>query len=214
MIGLKHGYCLGNWYVYFYIYSLLLLPWIKRMTNKHDILVSVLIMLATGLLSYFVKPSNIYYRALKECLHYTPLLVLGYLFAKKNVFGKIKYEIVWGRKFICLLLAVLLIRFAKGSVLGVSTDIVFVPMLFIFILSIKQRLHKNVIRSLSLFGKNSTFIWFIHCIFFSNATKAVFQSSSIWPNNILIVFLVVTSISLLGATLLNYITSKIKLLYQ
>lgn len=214
MVGLKHGYCLGNWYVYFYIYSLLLLPCLKKLTYKHDIVVTLSIILISGISSYFIPTSNIYFQAIKECLHYTPLLVLGYLFAKRDVFCRIRFEKVRSWKLICLLLIAMLIRFAKGSVLGVSTDMVFVPMLFIFIISFRQRLHKCVVSILSVFGKNSTFIWFIHCVFFSNATKSVFQSSQFWPDNILSVFLVVTAVSLLVAMLLNYLMSKFKLSYQ
>lgn len=211
MFGLKHGYCLGNWYVYFYLYSLLLIPCIKWLSVRVNIVVTSLVFLCLGITSYFLPTSNIYLQALKECFHYTPLLAVGLLFAKEKVFDKVKNDTVMNWKFICLFLVVLLLRFVKGSILGISTDIVFVPLLFMLLISMRQLFGNKLNKLFVLLGHNSTFMWFIHCLFFSTATRAIFQSASFWSDNIIIVFLLVTLVSLIAAMLLNYMVSLVKL---
>ena len=45
-------------------------------------------------------------------------------------------------------------------------------------------------------------MWFIHCIFFSVATRGVFQDTPIWINSVPIVFVIVTLISYAIAAML------------
>lgn len=49
----------------------------------------------------------------------------------------------------------------------------------------------------------------LNCLFFSKATKSFFQSSEMWPSNIIVVFVIVTVVSYIGSVVFNTIFKKL-----
>lgn len=134
MIGLEHEYCLGNWYVYFYIYCLLILPLFKYIFHKEYIVKTLIVVLLCGVLSYVTNSNNIYLQAFSTCMFYTPILVMGYVCAKTQILSLLGRVITRKSLWFALLLFACLIRILFGDWhWGISTDTVIVP---IFIISI------------------------------------------------------------------------------
>ena len=202
-VGLMSQYNLGNWYVYFYIYALFALPFISRLL-KHDTWRRLFILIAFScIISYFTESSQYMLRAISQCFFYTPILAIGYVSAQTQILNKLSKLsdnfVFWRFLFIILVL----LRCGSGGKLGISTDIVFVPL---FILSVTTLYGGGRIlfsTTLSSLGRNSLFMWFIHAIPLSTATKEYFQNSPIWTNNIIILYISLVIISYLLSITLN-----------
>jgi len=202
MIGLQHEYCLSNWYVFFYMYALAVMPLIVLLLRKHMYVRMVILMLICGIVSYFIPVQNDYFH-IKDCLYYTPVLAMGYVFASKSLFSLllsyVKSKGVW---WLCFAF-VLICRFFVGGIYGISTDIVVAPCIIATVILMSEGKHSPVL--LKSLGTNSLLIWFLHVAFFSYYTKMAFQNNDFWPQNLVGVFLLITISSYSVALLLNWI---------
>lgn len=208
-VGLMSQYNLGSWYIYFYIYALLVLPFIARLLKQNTWTRLFYLIAFSCVASYFTESSQFILRALSLCFFYTPILAIGYACAQTQIIGTISKlsdnAILW---FIILLTTVLL-RCITGGKYGFSTDIVFVPL---FILSVAVFAWGGKIlfsKTLSSLGRNSMFMWFIHAIPLSDATRAFFQDSVLWTNNVLILYFVLVVVSYLLSVGLKNVLKKV-----
>ena len=198
LFGLEPQYCLGNWYVYFYMYALLILPMLKKWLEYQGLWRLIVAIVA------FVSLRLVYSenRYMDNCFMYSQMLVVGMFCAKSQVlthFGeKVRSRCVW---FVIALLAVF-IRCISG-IMGLTTDVVAVPIFVIAICGLSQGYEKSLLfLSLTKLGKCSTYMWFIHCLFFSDATRNVLQHLPIWSNSLLGAFVVATVVSFVLSLLL------------
>jgi hypothetical protein len=109
-------------------------------------------------------------------------------------------QYTFGLQLLCLLLRcdVVLVVLRGGT-----TDVIVVPFFIIAVCGIFQEKENTyTFRILTQLGKCSTYMWFIHCIFFSDATRGVFQNMPIWINSLPVIFVVVTLISYAIAAIL------------
>ena len=203
LIGLSPYYNLGNWYIYFYIYALLILPVIAYLVKKNTTYSTLAIIILAYTLSFLISGESITSRAMHDCLQYTPILCFGYVCAKTQVFvrwsGYVRQRFVW------LLLALFAILLRSVGLKGISTDIVSVPLFILAICNITSW-GGQILQSL---GRNSTLMWFIHAIPLSSASGRFFQESDYWINNPILLFVALVAISYLMAIVLNKLMHKI-----
>lgn len=208
-LGLRHEYNLANWYIYFYVYALLLLPVIFRFCKKKGWIKLAIIFLACGFVSYGINDSHYLSSALKECVRYTPTLMIGYLCAKTQILSvvasKIDNRYVW----LIVALVAFALRCYATSIKGFVTDVVFVPVFVLSLSALFKGCEQSVTtRLLTMLGTNSTLMWFLHVIPLSDATRNLFQHSHLWINDILVQFVLLTILSFVVAWLLNNLFYK------
>lgn len=212
LFGLKHSFNLGNWYIYFYIYAMLILPLVAKILKSKELIKTILVVSVAGISSYFVPRDTIVGEVVKSCLEWTPLLVIGFVSAKTQILSKLSTYINNVYLWLIIVLLAVAIRCGISGIIGIKTDVISVPVFVISIAAIfTGREHSIIGKTLSVLGTNSTYMWFIHCLFFSSATNAIFQSWSIWPNNIIILYISVTVVTLLLSIFLKNIISYISL---
>lgn len=200
LLGVMHQYNLGNWYIYFYIYALLVLPIIKQVFHKNCFQRLFILVVICGGLTYFNVSTNIYLMALRECTRYTSLLAIGFVCAKSGILSG--YSIVIKSRLIWLLIAVLvtLFRCCISGAFGIVADVLTVPVFIIAISGTFQGLESHWFAKLfTRLGLVSAMMWFVHALPFSSATRTLFQTSNIWTNNVVMLFLCVTLSSYLIA---------------
>lgn len=210
LFGLEHQYCLGNWYIYFYVYALLLLPLLKRWLKPQGLWRPIVAVALFATLRYICAGN----RYVDNCFAYSQMLVVGMYCAKTQILSRWSRHIKSRTLWLTLFLLAVLLRCFSGA-MGFTTDVVAVPIVVIAVCGLSQGYEQNfLVRVLTSLGKHSTYIWFIHCLFFSNATRGVLQSLPIWSNSLPIVFVLVTLFSYALATLMGWIETyfqKIKL---
>ena len=206
LFGLTPYYNLGNWYVYFYIYALLILPLMSYCIKRKKILSICSFIFLPSILSLLIKQDSIGTKVLYNCLIYTPILAIGFV-AAYTQFYVILIKFI-SHKFVWIILAVsAIVLRTVGVVKGFNSDIIYVP-LFIFSIS-AIGWNNKILMSL---GKNSTFMWFFHAIPLSTATAHIFQDNPIWINNPFFLFIALTIISYLFAVIARRLFHALKLL--
>jgi len=154
-------------------------------------------------------------QAANECVSYTPTLVVGYVCAKTEILSRLCDRVTSKKKYIWFLIALLVIvvRSYGNTIKGFKTDVICVPA---FVMAVSalfvQKEKSTAARIMTIFGKNSTLIWFIHAIPLSDAARRLFQTNPLWPNNLLVLYIVLTLVSLALAIMGNYIFEKTKII--
>ena len=204
LLGLEFQYNCASWFVLFYVYAMLTILPISFFADRKPYLTLLLTTIVFGVTASFIpKGINIWLNAVHRCSFYTPVLVVGYVAAKKQW---VKY-IPQLSADVYLLTAILVLaaRCMMSSVKGFTTDTIFAP---IFILAAVAYLNRAQIaecikKCLERLGAVSMYMWFIHAVFYSDYTKSVFQNSPLWINNPFVSFVIVAAISYLFAELIT-----------
>lgn len=196
VVGLKAQYNLGNWYVYFYLFALCILPLVNMILQKRIWTLVAAMIVVAGILWSIISSNDFVSTAIKNCLIYFQVLVVGFACAKTQILSRMSLRIssviVW---FVLAILAVIL-RCGFSMICGLSTDIILIPIFVISISALFQTCNSSMVKTvLSALGASSTLMWFIHAIPFSDGTRVLFQNSPVWVNSVLAQFIIVTMLS-------------------
>ena len=184
LFGINSEYNFFSWFVAFFTYAMIVLPFMSRLIDKWPVIATVSLIAASWLIEAAVHTApgwsdNDWTQRLFDCMLCTPGMLLGYLFAHKAWFTVIRLPnhpsmIVLAS--LCVGLAFLLRNFL-GSVAGFNLDFFYAP-LFIFAVLIVFNLYKLPIitRVLTALGGVSVYMWFFHALFFTDAVRSVY-----WP---------------------------------
>jgi len=197
MFGLKWNLNCASWYVSFYIFIMILLPLIANIIDKNEVKNSVLLILLCGIVATFLGLfKNVFADAFQRCFFYLPLVIVGYVVAKLNLLNKIAIR---NKHLVYLLLFIVIgVRCAVSALKGFSLDILCVP-LFIYCVTVvfKNLSLRSLKGLLSSLGKVSLYMWFLHAVFYSVAVRSAFAKYILWPNNLLVSFMLVVILSYL-----------------
>lgn len=152
MFGLQSQYNLGNWYIYFYVYALLVLPLLKRWLSHEGIWRLIVVIAVFGILTTIFSTSSI----LVNCFRYSQVLAVGLFCAKTQVLSK------WSDKINSIYLWIAIALFAvalRCGIKGVTTDVIAVPFFIIAVCGIFQEKENTyTFRILTQLGKCSTYM--------------------------------------------------------
>lgn len=215
MFGVNQHYNLGNWYIYFYIYALAVMPLFMKLMRTKLWVKTAIVIIICGLMSIFIHGDNQALQAIINCIKYTPILIMGYACAKSQIFdlivSRIKSRYVW----LVVALVAFALRCYATSVKGFVTDIVFVPIIIVAVSAMFVGKENGVIsKVLVMLGSNSTLMWFVHALPFSDATRSIFQTSPLWVNNVIVLYLCITTISFIIAYLGNMMFYKLGIIQK
>lgn len=169
------------WYVYFYIFTMLVLPfWVKRLTDKPvvDIVVSYAICTLTYGAMWMLKVEgleiviNVFY----DSFFWFMCVLAGFFVAKYDVFGKL-YQVFYTPnvlKSVLIIIAVLICRMNWTKLCGVPLDSIYVTIVIFELLNIfADNRCKVVNRFFEFVGHHSTNVWFLHGVFFDPVTNVL-----------------------------------------
>lgn len=184
LIGVNSSLNWFSWFVVFYIYAMIVMPFIGRFIDRKPLFWSFIFIggsFAGEVLLHELYPhyqENDWTQRLFDCLLQTPCMILGYLFAKKRWFTSIhipqsRYVSLFAVIFIVL---ILITRSFKSAILGFNMDFFYVPLFIISVLIIfNQSTNRYVVRVFTELGNTSVYMWFFHALFFTALTRSVYQ---------------------------------------
>ncbi len=208
---------LFNWYVRVYVITMLMLPLAARYTKERGLLWEIAGFVLVWLLAValrWVLPEDFWLGAfLKQTCMYFPCSAAGYFLARYQLLDR---AAAWVKGRLPAVLRVIL-----GAVLFCGTvwlydrtynvevldialqrDFYLIPGLMLgYVLVWSPRL-KMTNRVLGILGRYSMEMWFLHAIFFADATKEVFQPIGYFPRNPVLVICWIAALSL-GAAMLT-----------
>lgn len=198
--GIKGHLSWVNWFIHFYIWSMIIMPFVGRLIDRNPYLLGVLaITIAyTGEVAlHQLVPTyqeNCYLQTLFNCLIQTPTMILGYVFARKQIFQKIQVKELngIGRKILLasvivfIMLAILVVRSKVGAILGFGLDLFYAPMMIGCILYLFNQFQMpKFSKVMASLGNNSVYMWFFHGLFFTAVVRSIYQplimiSTNLW----------------------------------
>lgn len=196
MIGIDETVLWVSWFVYLYIWTMIVMPFIGRLIDRKPLVWSLFFMavFAAALVLYkYLCPQyadNSWTLALFNCLMQTPLVILGYLFGRLRLFERLQ---VPTNGFSLVIATIGIVASLGMRMLSLGTIPEFLlsfiePVLCIFCILVLFRsgMEFNIFsRFFGELGDKSVYMWFIHPLFFVPMTTAVYGrlvliSSSLW----------------------------------
>lgn len=198
LLGIEETISWVSWFIFLYIWAMIIMPFICRLIDCKSYLWSGLCAIASWgamvVVHYFVPNFSQYdlWRVLFVCLGWTPTIILGYLFAKEKLFQRIQLSNHWMVTAFAVIMIVVVL-FAKSIFHGISilnADIVYATVIITCILVIfSQSKLPWFSKILIELGNKSVYMWFIHALFFTAATRPAYQHFVMISDNLCIVCL-------------------------
>lgn len=204
------------WYVHFYIISMLILPLLVKLTNENkvfNITFPILCCVAIYNIANAIHISNAPYimSDIAESAFWFPCIWIGYCCHKYDFFSildkTIKHKSIIVN-FIVILL-ILGIRIQLQNFHNLNLDIIYTPIVIFELVNIFSKLNSVVTNSFMFLGHQSLNIWFLHSIFFSYATKEIFQPIAYIPKNPVLVVIWVILLCIPFSLVTNFIINLI-----
>lgn len=196
MFGIDETLLWVSWFVFLYIWAMIVMPFAGRLIDKKPYLWVVLLMalsyVAQVSIWYFVDTFNSQagWHAIFVCFSWTPTILLGYLFARKELFQKIKLPNNWLVTVVAIVIVAITL-WAKMVLPGIKIlnfDIIYAPIIILCILIVFSQFRLRWLSIImSELGEKSVYMWFVHALFFTAATRPVYHKFVMISENLWIV---------------------------
>lgn len=196
MFGVEETLTWVSWFVYLYIWAMIVMPFFGRLIDRKPYFWTAVLAFASysalvvihELVPEFGKSD--FWHPLFVCFSWTPTILLGYLFARKEIFQKLRIPNHWlvTVAAIVLIPVVLYLKMVFPGIKILNFDIVYAPMIITCILVIFTQYKMEVpSKILSELGDKSVYMWFVHALFFTAATRPVYHRFVMISDNLWII---------------------------
>lgn len=231
LVGIDSSFNYYSWFVYFFIFAMLVMPFISRFIDNKPVLNTAIVVIAVVLLSVVVHEiprflgwfgiyvpdivDNKPLLALFFSLSMTPSMVLGYLFAHEGYFeridiGRLSKPLTLILCVAIMVLALALRHFWSPVHIPFQFDFFYAPLMIGAIVVLFNKFEwKPVRKALVKIGEVSVYMWFFHALFFVEAVKWFYQPAiTIFSNlNLVVLWTMVLTffVSWLIKTVVSYV---------
>lgn len=193
-VGLTRPTMVFCWYVVFYFTAMFILPIYSRLSEKNSVLpffFSLIIPLIIIPIAEKAIPANLSgLFQLVDNLQWFPCVAIGYVFAQHKLFFNILKAVTTKNIFINIIIGgfFMIIPFVARK-FSANYDFIYAPLFIYGLVSITNLIkNRKLLFPLSIIGKYSLSMWFLHCAFF-NTYKEYTQWLLFLPKNPVLVLL-------------------------
>ena len=210
MFGIEETLTWVSWFVYLYIWAMIVMPFFGRLIDRKPYFWTAALAFASYLALVVIHElvpefgKSDFWHPLFVCFSWTPAILLGYLFARKELFQKLRIPNHWlvTVATIVLIPVVLYLKMVFPGIKILNFDIVYAPVIIACILVIFSQYRMKVTsRILAELGDKSVYMWFVHALFFTAATRPVYHRIVMISDNLWIIAL--------WTIVLSYISSAV-----
>jgi len=204
------------WYVLFYVVFLLVYPLLAKLSKRSFWSDSLLYFICLYIVSIVISKQSIiiFSQAITRFIErfglWGTIGMIGHLFAKYEMFEKAdtllkrQNKLGWNKikiLMLMLLIGMMVVRFMMGNI--AITDMIYAPVYIYTITTLCNNIKLKWIDGiLFCFAKNSTYMWFVHSIFFT--PNNTLQWLAYFPKHPLLILVWSLSISLLCSIVLMW----------
>ena len=197
LFGIDSSFNYYSWFVYFFIFAMVVMPFISRFIDKKPIRNTIIVIVVASLFAVIVHEvhrlfavfdimipnvvDNKPHLAFFNCCMMTPIMSLGYLFAHEGYYERIKvsdkprlYTFI-----ICLVIILLsfILRHLTSNIHNpFQLDIFYAPLVIGSIVVLFNRFRWTYFRRLMIkIGELSVYMWFFHALFYTKAVRWFYQ---------------------------------------
>ena len=198
MFGIDETLLWVSWFVFLYIWAMMVMPFMGRLIDRRPYLWTIILFIASFVAQFvvwFFVPnfnSNPWWHALFVCFSWNPTILLGYLFAQRKWFQKIRIPNHWSVPIIATILVfvVLYMKMVLPGIKILNFDIIYAPVIILCILIVFSQFKlKYLSKVMAELGDKSVYMWFVHALFFTATTRPVYHQFVMISNNLWIVAL-------------------------
>lgn len=213
LVGIDSQFNYYSWFVYFFIYAMIVMPFLARFINRcplRNLIITVVV-------AYFLEVAvhaipgmleNKPLLAIFNCLFHTPGMALGYYFAHKSIYQRIRVpsqllSLIIGMAMIVL---PLIPRHFCTAIYGFQLDFIYAPIVICGILLIFNSCKLKILNNTFIeLGKVSVYMWFFHALFFTKAVSWAYQSFITVFKDVNLVIIWAILLTFITSWIINYI---------
>lgn len=231
LVGIDSRFNYYSWFVYFFIFAMLVMPFVSRYIDRKPVRNMVIVVIITVLLSVFVHEiprflgwvgiqvpdivDNKPHLALFFSLNMMPPTVLGYLFAREGYYERINIG-NWSkpRTFVlCVAMmafALALKHFWSPVYIPFQFDFFYAPLMIGAIVVLFNKFEWKLVRkALMKIGEVSVYMWFFHALYFTHDVKWFYQPTITIFSDINLVVLWAIVLAFIASWLIKSVVDRI-----
>ena len=209
-LGLSSTVMIFAWYVPFYCISTLVMTALQNLLNKNigigvivGILFPIIIFAALGKLPL----SNEIKKMFNNTKHWFPCISIGFMSYKYEWLQKIDRALQNVNRYAVSILFIGLCFISRYFISAL--DFVYGLLLVYAIVNLKINVNSIVGRAVYLCGKNSSNMWFLHCLYFGEATRNVVQPLAFFVKNPILIYIIAVFELIVVSEMINLIRKKV-----
>lgn len=195
LFGVSESLNWYSWFVSLYIFCMVVLPLLHRWLDEKPLFATIgfsiaFYVLEVGIHTLPIWESNKWVYSLFNNCMLMPTVLLGYYFAKQQVFQKIRIPRHWTMALMGMGLIVLAFigNGIIGAVMGFHLYIIYATMCILGILIIFNGCRLPILsKILTSLGNVSVYMWFFHALFFTSIVRTIYQPFILVSDNIFII---------------------------
>lgn len=168
------------WYVHFFIFCMLVMPWVSKGFRFHPVVniglaLGIPFALEAGIKVVFPNFGEItMLQVLFNCMLYFGVFLVGYLMAQYNIIRRVNLSWILG---LLLMVAAIGLRIVLRhfNTFGFNMDAICAPIFVVGAAKFFEGVPAKYTSAFDVLGKYSTGMWFFHAVFFATYVKDYFQ---------------------------------------
>ncbi len=198
LFGIDSCFNYYSWFVYFYIYAMCVMPFVSKFIDKNPKGNTIIVIVLASFLMVVVHEiprclsfidiiipetvDNKPHLALFNCLMMTPLMVLGYLFAKQDYYERIKLTSIsrCTTIVVCPLVVVacLVMKHLTSFLWNAFVDLFYAPLIIGAIVVFFNKFKcPHFRKTMAKIGEVSVYMWFFHALYYTKAVRWFYQQA-------------------------------------
>lgn len=224
LVGLRDDWNYYSWYVYFFIFAMAVMPFVGRLIDRWPVvgtLISIIVFYACNIainhLGLLIANPNVG-GIVAKCTHLMPTAIVGYAAAHCGLVTRLRLPRQWWVALAAAIAAI--IAFVLFHALSHSEDyyifnyLLCAPVIVVAIVVIFNLYEMPPLsRVLMSLGKASVWMWFLHCVFFLDDVRTVYQPIISWSGNVWVAVLCAILSTYAVARAMMWIESRLKAIF-
>lgn len=229
--GMDAIYLNYSWFVYFFIFAMIVMPFISRFIDKRPVrntIITVIASLVIGVVFHEIPRFLAFFNiivpriaetslplALFNCILMVPLTVLGYLFAHERYYEKIRINCMPKGLLLLVCVCIMVLIFYMRSYTysdhnPFNLDFFFAPLMIGAIAVLFSAFEWHPLRTVLMkVGEVSVYMWFFHALFFTKAVRWFYQPAITVFNDINVVEVWTIVLTFFASWLIKSIVDKL-----